>query len=668
MFDKALTMKILLSFILMFACARLTAQMLPPDTVNIPELEVFSSVEKRPAGMMSHKVDTLVLKSERSTSLSDLLDTHSALFIKTEGRGALSTASFRGTAASHTDVLWNGMSVQSPMLGQVDFSLFPVYLFDDISINPGNSSLAETSGALGGSIQLDNKADWSKPFNFTLLTGFGSYRTFNNFLKIERAGKQVFSGTRVYFNRSKNDFSFINKNIATLNPVTGSYQYPVQKNEQGGYQLMGIEQNFTWRLGEKGVLTAHYWFQDSRRSLPRLNTYEGDDHANINRQKEQTHRGKLQYSRYGKKGKWTVSSGLVFQHLNYTLQNLIGGQGYQFAVRSVSTLVSSYNAASYDYQLSQKTLFKLKYSFDFHHVATTDSVKQTGYNRYRREHKWLFLWEQQFTTRFSTTVLLRKEWINGQSVPLIPFAGFEWIVHKKWHWIVRGNVARNVHIPDLNDLYWQPGGNPNLQPEEGLATEMATQIKYPIGKWSVAPEITAFYNNIKGWILWLPAPAGYWQAQNIEKVVAKGIEFSIKIRFSLGRFQWVVMGNYAYTRSENQGNPTVWGRDAIGKQLPYIPVHSGNVFISLHWRGFGLNYINNAYSERFTTSSNQLTRRDWLYPYFMNDLSLSKTFSFKRVQMEAQWKVHNLFNESYRSVLGRPMPGRNYLFLLILKI
>ncbi len=661
-------MKFFLPFILMFACARLTAQMPPPDTVNIPELEVFSSAEKRPAGMMCQKVDTLVLKSEQSTSLSDLLDTHSVLFIKTEGRGALSTASFRGTAASHTDVLWNGMSVQSPMLGQVDFSLFPVYLFDDISINPGNSSLSETSGALGGSIQLDNKADWSNPLNITLLTGFGSYRTFNNYLKIQWAGKRVFSGTRVYYNRSKNDFSFINKNIATLNPATGSYEYPVQKNEHGVYQLMGIEQNCYWRLGEKGVLTAHYWFQDSQRSLPRLNTYEGDDYSNINRQKEQTHRGKLQYSRFGKKGKLTVSSGLVVQNLSYTLQNLIGGQGYQFAVHSVSTLVSSYNTASYDYKLSQKTLFKLKYSFDFNHVATTDSVKQTGYNRYRREHKWLFLWEQQFTNRFSTTVLLRKELINGQSVPLIPFAGFEWIVHKNWHWIVRGNVARNVHIPDLNDLYWQPGGNPNLQPEEGLATEAATHIKFHLGKLSVVPEVTAFYNNIKGWILWLPAPAGYWQAQNIEKVVAKGMEFSLKIRFPVGRLRCVVLGNYAYTRSENQGNPTVWGSDAIGKQLPYIPVRSGNVFISLYWRGFALNYINNAYSERFTTSSNQLTRRDRLYPYFMNDLSLSKNISFKRVQIEAQWKVYNLLNESYRSVLGRPMPGRNYMFLLILKI
>jgi iron complex outermembrane receptor protein len=31
-------------------------------------------------------------------------------------------------------------------------------------------------------------------------------------------------------------------------------------------------------------------------------------------------------------------------------------------------------------------------------------------------------------------------------------------------------------------------------------------------------------------------------------------------------------------------------------------------------------------------------------------------------------KVYNLFNESYHSILYRPMPGRNYHLLLTIKI
>jgi outer membrane receptor protein involved in Fe transport len=33
-----------------------------------------------------------------------------------------------------------------------------------------------------------------------------------------------------------------------------------------------------------------------------------------------------------------------------------------------------------------------------------------------------------------------------------------------------------------------------------------------------------------------------------------------------------------------------------------------------------------------------------------------------------EFKVNNLFNESYHSVLNRPMPGRNYNLVLLLKI
>ena len=84
--------------------------------------------------------------------------------------------------------------------------------------------------------------------------------------------------------------------------------------------------------------------------------------------------------------------------------------------------------------------------------------------------------------------------------------------------------------------------------------------------------------------------------------------------------------------------------------------------------GFFITYQYNAYSERFTTSSNDVTRRDRLYPYFMNDVSAGKSFRIKQLTFSAEFKVYNLFNESYHSILYRPMPGRNYYLTLVFKI
>jgi outer membrane receptor protein involved in Fe transport len=98
-----------------------------------------------------------------------------------------------------------------------------------------------------------------------------------------------------------------------------------------------------------------------------------------------------------------------------------------------------------------------------------------------------------------------------------------------------------------------------------------------------------------------------------------------------------------------------------------VPLHSGNIMLKAAYRGFSLGWQHNSYSERFTTSSNDVSRRDRLYPYFMNDLMLGKEASLNKIDLSVELRVYNLFNETYHSVLYRPMPGRNYMILLMIK-
>jgi len=48
----------------------------------------------------------------------------------------------------------------------------------------------------------------------------------------------------------------------------------------------------------------------------------------------------------------------------------------------------------------------------------------------------------------------------------------------------------------------------------------------------------------------------------------------------------------------------------------------------------------------------------------MNQVRFGKAISINRLKVDAGLMVYNLFNEEYRSVLQRPMPGRNYLFMM----
>jgi len=635
-----------------------------PDTLAIPEVEIHSAKKLKTAGLQTEQIDSLVMMREADVSLSDLLSAHSTVFIKSEGRGALATASFRGTDASHTAVYWNGISLASPMLGQVDFSQIPVYLMDGISLHPGTSSLVDGSGSLGGSILLNTHLNWKKQLGIKVMSAYGSYQTFNHYLKISAGTAHFQFSTRAYVNRSENNFPFYNKNIADIDPVTGAYIYPRQLNKYADYQLSGIMQSLAFRFQKHYLLQLHYWFQYSSRSLPRLNTYEGDDYANRTRQHSLTHRAVLRLSRFGAKSRLEWKAGLVAGNMDYRVQNLILGKDYYNAVNAASKTLSSYNKLSYEYHPGEHTLLKAAYDFNFYHVNTLDSVTQNGYDRFRRNHRLLASWQQQFSPRFSTSVILRKEWVNQFSIPFIPYLGFDWGLDKKNQWLLHGNMARNYHYPDLNDLYWQPGGNPDLEPEEGLASELGIRFSPNWKKIDFQTGLTAFYQDIRNWILWMPSPMGYWSPENIRHVMARGFEATARLHFQIKNISVLLKAGYTFTKSQNYGSADKWGVDAIGKQIPYVPVHSANFMADIRWKGFSLSWVNDDYSERFTTSTNENSLRDRLYPYFMNQLYVGKKFKFRQGGLRAQLKIYNLFNEDYRSVLGRPMPGRNYLLVL----
>lgn len=118
-------------------------------TIAIESVDISGRRPMKEIGVQRTELDTLVLRENITASLADALATGSTIFIKSYGRATLATASFRGTAPSHTQVTWNDMKVNSPMLGQVDFSLIPAYFIDDATIYHGASSVGVTGGGAG---------------------------------------------------------------------------------------------------------------------------------------------------------------------------------------------------------------------------------------------------------------------------------------------------------------------------------------------------------------------------------------------------------------------------------------------------------------------------------------------------------------------------------------
>lgn len=97
------------------------------DTVQVVRRRIQHANEAN-AGARVTRVATEVLRANKTRSLAELLTDYTAIYIKSMGMGALSTASFRGTSPSQTRVNWNGINITPPMSGTFDFSQIPVFL------------------------------------------------------------------------------------------------------------------------------------------------------------------------------------------------------------------------------------------------------------------------------------------------------------------------------------------------------------------------------------------------------------------------------------------------------------------------------------------------------------------------------------------------------------
>ena len=145
-------------FLLFFAFAQTAIAQQTSDSVTVLTQINISALRLNKVNETSiiQDLDTSFTKFS-TPSLADQLTREGGLFIKSYGPGSLSTLSLRGSNASQTAVLWNGINICSPMLGLFDLTLIPTFLIDQATIQYGGSGASLGSGAIGGALHLDSK-------------------------------------------------------------------------------------------------------------------------------------------------------------------------------------------------------------------------------------------------------------------------------------------------------------------------------------------------------------------------------------------------------------------------------------------------------------------------------------------------------------------------------
>ena len=613
-----------------FICSSVTAQPSSiSDTIKIGDVVVKGRPMLKGAGFHIETINKNVSEEFANGSVADVLVAGSPFFMKSYGPGGLSTVSFRGGNASHTVLTWNGVNMNSPMLGQSDFQLIPVVMTDDIKIYQGGSTVAAAQGGLGGVIDISTGPVWSETFSTDLSASLGGYGRYSGSVN-SRYGKGAWRfSTRLNYNYGANDFNYRNTELPGE---------PVKEIRSNASFVQKAALQEAWFRKGNSVTGLRVWFQNYDRDVPTainipLGTYDENLSGN-------TTRTMFSHDHYGKKMVW---SGLI-AHVNDDMVYRDDISGFV----APSTFNRLTVRGSGLWNEGGKTTLKGEVTSEFENVDSDNFAevisRNISYLSLAADHsiKKYLNFNMNVVVPLIDGVLEIPDLSAGIEVSPVPSRELK----------VRSNIAYKSKIPTMNDLYWIYGGNSSLLPEHALSSELAISGKGKVSEFlSINIRAGIYLNYITDMIQWQPETSGLWSPVNVGRVYGRGFESNVALSWTNNKTSVTAGADYSYTRSSE---------DKLGPQLIYVPkqmangsvrVSSGKILSGLSIRHTGTRYV---------TADNSGSLPD----FTVTDIWAGVKLPFKAGNLNATLRIENLFNVQYQVIAYHPMPQSSVMLNL----
>jgi vitamin B12 transporter len=617
-------------FVFLVCISGIAAQDMAPDTIlNLKDVTIYSSrISRFAKGQAVITVDSLTRVEYPAGSLAEIMTGFTSSYIRNYGQGTLSTLSFRGTSANHAGLLWNGIRISPPNIGYVDLSLVQGSFFNDISILYGGASPMFGSGSIGGGIHLENRPVFEKSgFDLGIGLSIGSFGTNAIEGHTTLFRRKFYSRTAFSFFNTANDFSYTD--------LQGKKDTLAHASIFKG----GFIQDFAFRLPANQYLMVSTWFQYAGRDIPPTLTEEKSEASQIDR----SWRTMVLWKDYNDRNSLEAKLAYFNEFTRYddplsSVYSTIQSQSAVGAFESTWDILD--NSAIF-----AGTQFTYEYA-DLDYYAQPQSQENLAlFASYRQKLprlKWQF------------SINGRQEFLSEYYSPFLFSAGAE---GKIWRFISgRFNISRNFRAPTLNERFWQPGGNPELKPEESWNEEAGISLENNFSIATCKFTVTAFNSMVDNWILWLPG-SSFWSVENAQEVWSRGVEITGNQSFKIHTLNIFLAESWSYTKSTNEKK--LFDLDAsYKKQLIYTPLNRMILKAGAIYKGFNLTLKGDFTGEVYTLKDNSAS----LPAYFLLDVILSKSFKIKNeYPISIQFNLNNLLNTDYQVTPYRPMPGINFL-------
>ncbi len=561
-------------------------------------------------GIIFNKISDSLINRDIN-SLTDILRFNSFIYFKENGLGMVSSPAFRGTNASHTAVVWNGISINSYFNGQTDFNAISANSYDDITIRRGGGSVLYGSGAIGGTVNLNNKITFKNAFKANLILKYGSFSTKHLSYDLMKSDKKSYINISLGFNDSDNNYKYLNSDLT---------------NDNGGFRNFNLDLNYGYKINAKNRLKLYTTSFFAKRNFSRDLIKSSNDLQNDINLKTL-----IEWEHFMSSNEVLTSRmSYIYDEFTYYFdKNNLG---------AFSTGKTNRKIVQIDYNNYITKKIKLNSIISF---ETVNAISPNFSNPKKRNiFSGVFSIDHLLSDKLSYGVKIRKDIQNPYNSPFLISAGIEQKFNKKYS--LSFNASKNFRTPTFNDLYWANSGNPDLKPEESHQFEIVNSFNFKNLKF----QINGFYIKSSDLIAWASSidNTNVWKPYNIDSSRNLGLELSTNYKAFFEKHLIKLNINYSYTEAKNLKTK---------KLLDHTPVTRANILIDYNYSGFNL-YYQLLFNDKITSFT------DTIPEFYVSNIGFNYKIKTSKHDFILGFKVNNVFNLYYQNTLNRPMPGANF--------
>src|SRR4030095_7942452 len=480
------------------------------------------------------------------------------------------------------------------------------------------------SGAVGGLISISNQTV-SPDNGASVNLAAGSWGLWAGDLQLDYGFKKLRFSSRLFSHHAENDYRFrLEENLPEQNQVHNQL-----KNQ-------GFLQEVLYTINEKQWLTVRLWYQYADRQIPPTSTQTTSQAA----QQDKILRTSLQWNYAGDKFHWQFKSAWLDETNDYQ-----------------DTMILLYTHNQFHTWLSEgEVSFNPGPNVSIAsglYTEISEGESKNYFSGISRNQSAVFA-SGRFTAKdWLWRIQARQEVTEGIWSPLLADLSTEWSGIR--HFTVKSSLSRNYRMPTLNDLYWRPGGNPDLKPEQGWTIEAGIHYKYSEQNVNISFSVTGYSRIIDQWIMWMPPVKDlreYWSPINVAKVKSRGIESRGTIGLLAGNWGFDFNAGLDLTYSTFE-TPLPEFQIEAGDQLFYVPVENILTGMTVHFF-----QMSGYYHHHWFGSSNGIN--DQHEAANIGSAGISGNFEIGKLKTSPYLQADNVWNVPYRMIDRRPMPGRSF--------